>query len=149
MPVARRPESVLVVVYAAELVLLLRRKPPFGFWQSVTGSLEHGESPLQAAARELREETGIDTSGELIDTGRQRWFDIDPRWRDRFEPGVTRNLEHEFHLALEEPVPIALDDAEHSASEWLPLDTAVERVWSHTNRDALIELKRPMTKASP
>ena len=122
MAAARRPESVLVVVHAAELVLLLRRKPPFDFWQSVTGSLEHGESALEAAARELHEETGIDASGELLDTGRQRWFDIDPRWRDRFKPGVTRNLEHEFRLTLDEPVAIALDDSEHSASEWLPLD---------------------------
>ena len=149
MTAARRPESVLVVVHAGESVLLLRRKPPFDFWQSVTGSLEPSESAPQAAARELREETGIDASGELIDTGRQRWFDIDPRWRDRFEPGVTRNLEHEFRLTLDEPVAIALDDAEHSASEWLPLDDAIERVWSHTNRAALLELKRSMTRGCP
>jgi dATP pyrophosphohydrolase len=36
----RRPESVLIVIYTAagEFLLLERRKPP-GFWQSVTCSL--------------------------------------------------------------------------------------------------------------
>ena len=50
----------LVVIYTAggEFLLLERRKPP-GFWQSVTGSLEWGETADAAARRELIEETGI------------------------------------------------------------------------------------------
>jgi len=56
----KRPESVLVVVYTrAGEVLMLRRTSPRGFWQSVTGSLEWGELPAHAAARELYEETGL------------------------------------------------------------------------------------------
>ena len=53
----------LVVVYTAgrDVLLLQRREPP-DFWQSVTGSLEPGESAIDAARRELLEETGIDAS---------------------------------------------------------------------------------------
>jgi lipoyl(octanoyl) transferase len=41
-------------------VLLLKRTPERGgFWQPVIGRVEEGESPEQAAARELFEETGI------------------------------------------------------------------------------------------
>ncbi len=64
----RVPESVLVVVYARpDQVLLLERRDRPGFWQSVTGSLEPGEAPRDAARRELAEETGLD--GEPADLG--------------------------------------------------------------------------------
>ncbi len=58
-PAWKRPESVLVVVHTADQVLLLERVRPAGFWQSVTGSLEAGETASQAAIRELGEETGF------------------------------------------------------------------------------------------
>ena len=66
----KRPESVLVVVYtiAGDVLRLLRREPA-GFWQSVTGSLLENETPLKAALREVREETGLDTGMDLSDSG--------------------------------------------------------------------------------
>src|ERR1700724_588462 len=65
VPAFRRPESVLIVIYTdgGEFLLLERRRPP-GFWQSVTGSLEWGEFADSAARREVIEETGI-TQGFL------------------------------------------------------------------------------------
>ncbi len=65
-PRFRRPESVLVAVFAADgQALLLRRSQPFEFWQSVTGSLGDGESPDAAAVRELFEETGLTDEGQM------------------------------------------------------------------------------------
>ena len=56
----RRPESVLVVIYTVRFeCLLLERVSPRGFWQSVTGTLHWRETPADAAAREVREETGL------------------------------------------------------------------------------------------
>ncbi|MEM1262358.1 MAG: dihydroneopterin triphosphate diphosphatase [Pseudomonadota bacterium] len=137
----RRPESVLVLVYTtAGDVLALRRCRPFDFWQSVTGSLDPGETPADTAARELFEETGIDAGDRLFATGTQRVFVIDPRWRHRYPPGVTENTEWEFRLALPAPCPIVLDASEHSDYEWLPANEAIERFWSWTNKDALREL---------
>ena len=59
------PVSVLVVVHTAELdVLLLERARGPGYWQSVTGSLDREDEPLEhAALREVMEETGIDGAG--------------------------------------------------------------------------------------
>lgn len=48
---------------AKRLELLLIRRSPHrslaGVWQPVTGGIERGESVMQAAAREVREETGL------------------------------------------------------------------------------------------
>ena len=136
----RRPESVLVVVHTPDMALLLRRVKPFEFWQSVTGTLDSGESHTETAARELGEETGLEANGQLVYTGVTRTFVIDPRWRDRYAPGVTENLEYEWRLPLEAPVDIAISEREHSEYVWLPLAEAAERVWSWTNREALERL---------
>jgi len=46
---AKHPVSVLVVVHTARLeVLLLERAARPGYWQSVTGSLERPDEPLEA-----------------------------------------------------------------------------------------------------
>jgi len=42
----KRPESVLVVLYDEHhRILLLQRDDDASFWQSVTGTIETGESP--------------------------------------------------------------------------------------------------------
>ncbi len=137
----RRPVSVLVVVYTEDCqVLLLRRREPFDFWQSVTGSLREGEVPADAAVRELFEETGLTGEGELVDRGITRTFVIDPRWRERFAPGITTNLEYEWCYRVPEAIDIQLNTDEHSEYVWLPITEAVDKVWSWTNRDALLGL---------
>lgn len=130
----------LVVVHTDHEALLLRRSEPFEFWQSVTGSLLPGESHAVAAARELREETGLTGEGMLSCTGVSRRFVIDPRWRWRFGPGVTENLEHEYRFKLPRRVGITLSESEHTAMEWVALPDAADRVWSWTNKAALRRL---------
>ncbi len=136
----KHPVSVLVVVHTAQLeVLLLERVARPGYWQSVTGSLESEDEPLEgAAARELREETGIDPAQGRL----ERWnvantFEIFAEWRHRYAPGVTRNTEHVFGLALPEPVPVVLAPEEHLAFEWLPWREAAAKCFSWSNRDAV------------
>lgn len=134
------PVSVLVVIYTAELeVLLLERAARPGFWQSVTGSLDWPEEPLElAAAREVMEETGIDAAGGRL----ERWnvantFEIYGQWRHRFAPGVTHNTEHVFGLALAAPVAVRLAPDEHVAFAWLPWREAAAKCFSWSNRDAI------------
>lgn len=136
----KHPESVLILIHTQEQVLLLQRQDNSDFWQSVTGSLEAGETRRQAAERELAEETGIvlDKSVQLIETGRRVRFEIYPRWRHRYRPGVTHNWEYEFYLALPAPQEVVL--TEHLAQRWLPFAKAKEQASSWTNKLAIERL---------
>jgi len=138
----KRPESVLVVVHSPDLkCLMLERLEPRGFWQSVTGSLKWDEAPADAAAREVREETGLDPAG-LLDAQEERRFPIAPEWRHRYATDVTENLEHWFFLELPDVCEVTLNPGEHCRYEWLDLDTAIERATSWTNAQALEALRR-------
>ena len=137
------PRSVLVVVHTPELqVLMLERANWPGFWQSVTGSIDHEDEPLiETAAREVREETGIDASQyRLLDWEVENSFEIFKRYSGRYAPGVTHNREHIFSLELPATQPVRLDPAEHLRYEWLPWKEAAERTPSWTNRDAILLL---------
>jgi len=139
---AKIPVSTLVVVHTAGLdVLLLERADRPGFWQSVTGSQDPGESLRETAAREVGEETGLDAHRyDLREWNLRNVFEIYPVWRHRYAPGVTYNTEHVFGLRLPERRPIRLAPLEHLRAEWAPWQQAAERVFSWSNRKAILEL---------
>ena len=136
----RRPESVLIVIHTdgGEFLLLERRRPP-GFWQSVTGSLEWGELADRAARREVVEETGI-TQGVLVNLQWTQVYEILPAFGKVYAPGITRNLEHAFSLRLTQRLPVTLSDSEHAQYRWVSGAEAVDLVSSSTNRTVIESL---------
>ena len=135
------PISVLVVVHTVQReVLLLERALRPGYWQSVTGSLDTMDEPLErAAAREVLEETGID-GGRLEHWNVTYTFEIYKQWRNRFAPGVIHNVENVFALELDARLPVMLAREEHTAFEWLPWREAAAKCFSWSNRDAILML---------
>lgn len=138
----KQPVSVLVLIHTHDLsVLLLERAAHPGYWQSVTGSLEGDETLAAAASRELAEETGIVAAPQAL----RQWslsntYEIFPEWRHRYAPGVTANVEHVFSIALPRRVPVTLRPDEHRDFCWLSWQAAADRVFSWTNRDAILLL---------
>lgn len=133
----KRPESVLVLVYAQDSqVLMLRRKFPDDFWQSVTGSLEWDEQPYEAAARELQEETGL-IQQNILDCGFSQDFEIYSIWRDRYAPGVMHNKEHVYRVQLPKTQEILIDPREHLEYQWLPREQAIDLAFSPSNQQAI------------
>lgn len=140
MSVFKHPVSVLVVIYAQNTgrVLMLQRRDDAEFWQSVTGSLEPGEAPCDAARREVAEETGIDIVGSelrLVDCQHSIRFEIFAQYRHRYAPEVTHNQEHWFMLPLPEEWPVQL--TEHTAGQWLVATEAAGLTKSWSNREAI------------
>lgn len=140
----KRPISVLVVIHTPDRqVLLLERAGHPGYWQSVTGSQEAGEALQETALREVLEETGIDIAAEglsLKDWQQSNRFEIFLEWRHRYAPGITHNTEHVFSLELPETRPVTLAPGEHLAYTWLPMAEAAAKVFSWSNREAILQL---------
>lgn len=109
-----RVAALAVTLDGDRVLLVQRRNPPdAGLWGFPGGHVEPGETALDAAARELAEETGV-TARPLA------YLDnIDVIERD--EQGALR-----FHFLLAAVIcdyvagqPVAADDA--LAAEWVPL----------------------------
>jgi dATP pyrophosphohydrolase len=141
------PQSVLVVIHTPALeVLLIKRADAEDFWQSVTGAKdEEGEDFRATAVREVAEETGIDAqaSGHVLrDWGLENVYEIYPRWRHRYAPGVTHNTEHLFSLQVPAGTPVRLAPREHTAYRWLPWREAAEACFSPSNAEACLMLPK-------
>ena len=149
-PSPKIPQSVLVVIHTPALdVLLIERADHAGFWQSVTGSRDSADEPLDATAiREVAEETGIAIGSPAVpaaalrDWGLRNVYDIYPQWRHRYAPGVTRNTEHVFGLTVPRDIAIVLAPREHLRYHWLPWREAADRCFSPSNAEAILQLPR-------
>ena len=147
----KQPISVLVVIYTASGdVLLLERADHAGFWQSVTGSCEAGEMLVETAVREVREETGLGAQRYLLsDWQIQNVYEIYPQWRYRYPPEVSHNTEHVFGLQLPHQIDIQIEPREHVNFQWLAWQDAAEKVFSPSNRKAILELADRKIPPSP
>lgn len=138
----KQPISVLVILHdGSGNILLIERADKAGFWQSVTGSIENGETLAETARREVAEETGIKLAdGQLHDWRQSQQYEIYPHWRRRYPPGITHNTEHVFSAAVSRCTPVTLS-AEHTRYQWLPAKEAATLVFSPSNKQAILDLE--------
>ena len=137
MPVER---SAGAVVYRLErgrpLYLLLHYEA--GHWDLPKGNIERGESREMTAKREIEEETGI--RKVEFDPGFETWI----RYFFRRE-GKTVFKIVDFLLARtrEKKVKISF---EHIGYEWLPFESALERLTYKTAKDVLVKANEHIAK---
>lgn len=137
----KRAESVLVVIRDEHnQVLIMQRDDDANFWQSVTGTIERGEIPLNAAYRELAEETGIvlpRATHPVVDCRLVNQYQIRSTWLHRYPPGTLFNNEYVFSVKVPSGLSIVL--TEHTDHIWTNKQDAMQRVWSNSNRDAIAQ----------
>ena len=143
------PESVLVVIHTPALDVLLINRADAPELLAV-GHRQQGRAStktlVQTAVREVFEETGIDCRpGTPLHAGLRDWglenvYDIYPRWRHRYAPGVTRNTEHVFGLCVPAGTPVTLNPREHTGYRWLPWREAADACFSPSNAEAILLL---------
>ena len=149
------PESVLVVIHTPALdVLLIERADTPGYWQSVTGSKDRvDETLVETCVREVAEETGIAIGSAAVplaalrDCALVNVYEIYPRWRHRYAPGVTHNTEHVFALEVPAGTRVTLAPREHTAFAWLPWREAADKCFSPSNAEAILHLPRWLEEA--
>jgi lipoyl(octanoyl) transferase len=120
-----RTISVVPVAEDGRVLLLRRTEARGGFWQPVTGRIEPGESPAQAARRELAEETGADV--ETVPLGYRHAFALDPAVLGR-TGGPLRICEETAFAARLPPGFSARISDEHLEHVFLAPDEAVSRL---------------------
>lgn len=107
-----------VLLFRGDKLLILQRAGEYGAstqqWCIPGGHVDPGESFLEAAARELFEETGIEIPEDLL-----------------IEAGVAKGKDYEIHYFLghvddESPIQIIVDSEEEVGSTWIDTRTELD-----------------------
>jgi len=116
----KRKNTVQAIVYRKkeenEILLLKRTKERGDFWQTISGRIEKGEKPVEAAKREVKEETGIDSYKKILELS-------------NYYGSSDKNVkEYCFAFEVDNQINILLDNnpeiIEHDNFKWLSFEKA-------------------------
>jgi 8-oxo-dGTP pyrophosphatase MutT (NUDIX family) len=156
----RRPDKVLVYLYRRASVteavvryLLLQRHPQKthsgSIWQTVTGSVRWGEERIEAARREVFEETGLTLLRGITAIGYAFSFPIRlPKdQKSWYAPGRTTIDNTVFAAEAIGSRPVRLCP-EHQAYGWFTFEEALAKLHWEEEKEGLLRL-HPMIAALP
>jgi len=127
LSLARKPMHIVkcVILRGEEVLLLKRSVSAGGFWQPVTGRIERREHSLDAARREVLEETSLSVEPRSLGVT-QSFLVADGR--------LSGTMILEDSYVADAPAgaePRAVDVEEHDELAWFTLERALETVkWS-------------------
>lgn len=105
-----------------------------GAWQMPQGGIDPGESPRDAALRELGEETGVPPDAIEILAEAKDWtfYDLPPDLSPKLWKGRYRGQTQRWYLmrftGTDDQIDIARPHPEFSAWAWMAPDDLIERI---------------------
>jgi 8-oxo-dGTP pyrophosphatase MutT (NUDIX family) len=143
----RRPDKIIVYLYrrpapGAVEYLLMQRHPSSrsgAIWQTVVGSAKWDERLVEAARREVFEETGLTRLQGITAVGYAFSFDFMARGDSDYAPGVTRISNTVFAAEVVTDKPIVLSP-EHVDHGWYAYGEALGKIYWAQEREALVRL---------
>jgi 8-oxo-dGTP diphosphatase len=132
--------------------VVVRRHPETGGWEVCLirvrnawslpkGNLDKGETPEQAALREISEETGLP-----LDRLEPRAELPPAEYMYRRDGRLIGKIVHHYLVEAPSDVPLRPQLSEVDEAEWVPLDEAAERVTYRDLKAALTEARRRLTE---
>jgi putative (di)nucleoside polyphosphate hydrolase len=138
-----RPCAGVLMVNAAGLVWVGERNDTPGAWQMPQGGIDPGEAPLDAAMRELEEETGTGNVSLLAEA--PDWFkydlpgDLQKRaWKGKWRGQMQKWFAVRFHGADGEIDILGVEKPEFARWRWVEADEVP---------GLIVEFKRPVYEA--
>ena len=148
----RAPFQVLVYLYRKTtngvFEYALFKRADAGWWQAVAGGGEDDETPLEAAKREVFEETGV--SGNVVLIQLDTIVPIRATgFRDSHLWGEEVYVIPQYCFGGQVKGDAIVLSAEHSEYRWLEYDDALDLMAFDGNKTALWELDRRLTGRGP
>ncbi len=147
----RRPDKVIVYLYRrlqmGQVEYLLMQRAPSAragsIWQTVVGAARWGEELVEAARREVYEETGLTRLQGITAIGYAFSFSLSSAVKTSDYPPDTGEIHNTvFAAEVVSNRPIRISD-EHIAYGWFPYGEALRRIHWPEEREAL-RLLHPM-----
>lgn len=111
-----------IIRYGNKILVVKRSKKDGGFWQTVTGTVEGGETLIETVKREVKEEAGLD----VVVNENPFYFFI---WED------GKTVEAVFECFTQKDNVVLSD--EHTEYMWLQKYQSIRKVDKKENKNAL------------
>lgn len=143
----RAPFQILAIPYKLEPILqyCVLHRSDIDQYQFVAGGGEDDEKPIEAAAREIYEETSVKAVNIMPLTSRAYIPAnvISKKHRDLWPHDTIVIPEYTFGFECDSEIALS---SEHTGLEWMTYDDAVSRLTWDSNKTALYELNYRLLK---
>ncbi|MBR1605727.1 MAG: RNA pyrophosphohydrolase [Alphaproteobacteria bacterium] len=128
-----RPNAGIVLFRKDGKVLLCERVENYPKrWQFPQGGIDKGETPLQAAVRELREETSVVSVTFVASLQEPLRYDFPPEVKNRHPERNNDGQEQYWHLfyftGQDKEINLNTDEAEFRSYEWVDITQVPQKV---------------------